>query len=207
MKLKVIGIVALVLVSAVYITYRPETVDQAPLDLSEYEVATFAGGCFWCMEAAFEATNGVVEAVSGYTGGHTMNPTYEQVLTKTTGHLEAVQVYYDPGKVTYSDLLDVFWRNIDPTDDKGQFVDKGAQYLSAIFYDGESQKTQAEDSKQELELSGRFSEPIVTETIEFDVFYRAEEYHQDYYKKQVLNYKRYSSGSGREQFQKEHWGE
>jgi peptide methionine sulfoxide reductase msrA/msrB len=190
MKLKVIGIVALVLVSAVYITYRPETVDQAPLDLSEYEVATFAGGCFWCMEAAFEATNGVVEAVSGYTGGHTVNPTYEQVLTKTTGHLEAVQVYYDPGKVTYRELLEVFLRNIDPTDDKGQFVDKGAQYLSAIFYMNDVQRTQAEDSKQELELSGRFSEPIVTETIEFDVFYRAEEYHQDYYKKQVLNYKR-----------------
>jgi peptide methionine sulfoxide reductase msrA/msrB len=207
MKLKVIGIVALVLVSAVYITYRPETVDQAPLDLSEYEVATFAGGCFWCMEAAFEATNGVVEAVSGYSGGHTVNPTYEQVLTKTTGHLEAVQVYYDPGKVTYRELLEVFWRNIDPTDDKGQFVDKGAQYLSAIFYMNDVQKTQAEDSIQKLELSGRFSDPIVTEIIELEVFYRAEEYHQDYYKKQVLNYKRYSSGSGREQFQKEHWGE
>ena len=159
------------------------------------------------MEASFEATNGVVEAISGYTGGHTENPTYEQVLTKTTGHLEAVQVYYEPGMVTYRELLDVFWRNIDPTDGEGQFVDKGAQYLSAIFYMNYVQKTQAEDSKQELELSGRFSEPIVTEIIEFDVFYEAEEYHQDYYKKQVLNYKRYSSGSGREQFQKEHWGE
>jgi peptide methionine sulfoxide reductase msrA/msrB len=207
MKLKVIGIAALVLFSAIYITYRPQAAEETPSDLSQNEVATFAGGCFWCMEAAFEATNGVVEAISGYTGGHTENPTYEQVLTKTTGHLEAVQVYYEPGRVTYRELLDVFWRNIDPTDSEGQFVDKGAQYLSAIFYMNDVQKTQAEDSKQELELSGRFTEPIVTETIEFDVFYRAEEYHQDYYKKQMLNYKRYSSGSGREQFQKEHWGE
>ena len=207
MKLKVIGIVALVLVSAVYLTYRPKEVEETPSDLSQYEVATFAGGCFWCMEASFEATEGVVEAVSGYTGGHTENPTYEQVLTKTTGHLEAVQVYYDPEVVTYGEILDVFWRNIDPTDDKGQFVDKGVQYLSAIFYMSEMQLTQAEDSKQELELSGRFSEPIVTEIIEFDVFYRAEEYHQDYYRKQVLNYKLYSSGSGREQFQEEHWDE
>ena len=207
MKLKVIGIAVLVLVSAIYITYRPPNSIQILSDLSDYEVATFAGGCFWCMEAAIEATDGVVEAVSGYTGGHTVNPAYEQVLTKTTGHLEAVQVYYDPGKVTYSELLDVYWRNIDPTDDKGQFFDKGAQYLTAIFYGDEEQKTQAEQTKQELELSGRFSDPIVTEIIEFDVFYKAEEYHQDYYKKQVLNYKLYSSASGREEFQKEYWGE
>ena len=207
MKLKIIGIAVLVLVSAIYITYKPPNSTQIPSDLSEYEVATFAGGCFWCMEAAFEATNGVVEAVSGYTGGHTENPSYEQVLTKTTGHLEAVQVFYDPGKVTYSELLDVYWRNIDPTDDKGQFFDKGAQYLTAIFYGDEEQKTQAEQTKQELELSGRFSDPIVTEIIEFDVFYKAEEYHQDYYKKQVLNYKLYSSASGREEFKKEYWGE
>ena len=148
MKLKVIGIVALVLVFAVYLTYRPMEVEETPSDLSQYEVATFAGGCFWCMEASFEATEGVVEAVSGYTGGHTENPTYEQVLTKTTGHLEAVQVYYDPEVVTYGELLDVFWRNVDPTDDQGQFVDKGVQYLSAIFYMSEMQLTQAEDSKQ-----------------------------------------------------------
>jgi peptide methionine sulfoxide reductase msrA/msrB len=207
MNLKVIGIAALVLVSVLYITNRPQNSTQILSDLSDYEVATFAGGCFWCMEAAFEATNGVVEAVSGYTGGHTANPTYEQVLTKTTGHLEAVQVYYDPGKVTYSELLDVYWRNIDPTDDKGQFFDKGAQYLTTIFYGDEEQRIQAEQSKQELELSDRFSDPIVTEIIEFDVFYNAEEYHQDYYKKQVFNYKLYSSASGREEFQKEFWGE
>ena len=207
MKIKVIGVAILVLISAIYITYRPQAAEDTHSNLSDYEVATFAGGCFWCMEAAFEATAGVVEAVSGYTGGDTVNPTYNQVLTKTTGHLEAVQVYYDPGEVTFSELLDVYWRNIDPTDDKGQFVDEGAQYLTAIFYMNEAQRTQAEESKRELENSGRFSDPIVTEVIEFDVFYEAEEYHQDYYRKQVLNYKLYSSGSGREQFQEQHWGE
>jgi peptide methionine sulfoxide reductase msrA/msrB len=207
MNLKVIGIAALVLVSALYITYRSPNSTQIISDLSDYEVATFAGGCFWCIEAAFETTNGVVEAVSGYTGGHTVNPTYDQVLTKTTGHLEAVQVYYDPRKVSYSELLNVYWRNIDPTDDKGQFFDKGTQYLTAIFYGNEEQRILAEKSKQELELSDRFSDPIVTKIIEFDVFYKAEEYHQDYYKKQVFNYKLYTSASGREEFQKEYWGE
>lgn len=207
MKLKVITLAAIVLISGVYLAYSPKETTETPSDLSEYSVATFAGGCFWCMEASFEATFGVVESVSGYTGGHTENPTYEQVLTKTTGHLEAVQVYYDPGKVTYSELLDIYWRNIDPTDDKGQFRDKGAQYLTAIFYSGDEEKAVAEDSRMTLENSGRFSEPIVTEIIEFDVFYEAEEYHQDYYKKQVLNYKLYSSASGREEYQKEYWDE
>lgn len=207
MKLKVITVLALVLVSGIYLAYRPKELEETPPDNSQYEVATFAGGCFWCMEAAFEATDGVVESVSGYTGGETVNPTYEQVIGKGTGHLEAVQVYYDPGKVAYSELIDVYWRNIDPTDDTGQFRDKGEQYLTAIFYASEEERAIAEDSKQELENSGRFSKPIVTKIIEFDVFYEAEEYHQDYYKKQVLNYKLYSSASGREEYQKQYWGE
>lgn len=208
MKFRAIGIVALVLITALYISNRPPQEKENPLsDLSQYEVATFAGGCFWCMEASFEATEGVVEAVSGYTGGTTENPTYEQVLSKMTGHLEAVQVYFDQDKVTYSELLDVYWRNIDPTDDEGQFVDKGAQYLTVIFYMSEEQQILAQKSKRELEESERFSDPIVTEIIEFDVFYRAEEYHQDYYRKNVLNYKLYSSGSGREQFKEKNWEE
>jgi peptide methionine sulfoxide reductase msrA/msrB len=204
----VLVILGLVLSSGLYLVMRtPSDIEEISKDLSEYEVATFAGGCFWCMEAAFEGTAGVVEAISGYTGGDTVNPTYEQVLSKTTGHLEAVQVYYDPTNLTYSALLDVYWRNIDPTDDTGQFVDKGEQYLTAIFYSSDEEKMLAEMSKEALENSGRFSEPIVTQIVAFDIFYEAEEYHQDYYKKNVLNYKLYSSGSGREQFKKEIWGE
>ena len=201
-------ILGVIITSGLYLVTRtPSDFEYISSDLSEYKVATFAGGCFWCMEAAFEGTEGVVEAISGYTGGHTVNPTYEQVLSKTTGHLEAVQVYYDPTKLTYSELLDVYWRNIDPTDDTGQFVDKGEQYLTAIFYSSEEEKTIAEISRETLENSGRFSDPIVTQIVAFDIFYKAEEYHQDYYKKNVLNYKLYSSGSGREQYKKEIWGE
>lgn len=159
------------------------------------------------MEASFEAAEGVIEAISGYTGGETANPTYEMVLTKTTGHLEAVQVYYDPDKITYTELLNIYWRNIDPTDPTGQFVDKGPQYQTAIFYHNEAQRTQAEQSKTELENSGVFTKPIVTEILELDEFYKAEEYHQDYYLKQVLNYKLYSSNSGREEFKDQHWDE
>ncbi len=157
--------------------------------------------------AAFEATDGVIESISGYTGGQVVNPTYEQVNTKTTGHLEAVQVYYDPAEITYGELLDVFWRNIDPTDDGGQFVDRGIQYTTAIFYATADERTLAEESKQALWESSRFDAPIVTEVLELDVFYRAEEYHQDYYRKNVVNYKIYSNLSGREEFKEENWGE
>ncbi len=189
------------------LTYRLPTTTEVPSNLSDYKVATFAGGCFWCMEAAFEATDGVIESISGYTGGQVVNPTYKQVNTKTTGHLEAVQVYYDPTRITYEELLDVFWRNIDPTDDGGQFVDRGAQYTTAIFYATADERTLAEESKQALWESSRFDAPIVTEVLELDVFYRAEEYHQDYYRKNVVNYKIYSNLSGREEFKEENWGE
>jgi len=175
--------------------------------LDDYEVATFVGGCFWCMEAAFDSVEGVAESISGYSGGTEVNPTYEQVSRGQTGHLEAVQVYFDPEVVSYEALLDVFWRNIDPTDDGGQFVDRGIQYGTAVFYHDDAQRVLAEASKTELEASGRFDEPIVTRVLGLTAFYEAEEYHQDYYKKRVLNYELYSRASGREEFIEEHWDE
>ncbi len=167
--------------------------------------ATFAGGCFWCMESVFEEVPGVIEAVSGYTGGHKENPTYEEVCSGTTGHLEAVQITYDPEKVTYQELLNIFWQNIDPTDPGGQFVDRGPQYRTAIFYHNEEQRILAEQSKRALEASGRFQKPIATEIRPATTFYRAEEYHQDYYRKCPLRYELYRSHSGRDQFKEEYW--
>lgn len=169
------------------------------------EEATFAGGCFWCIEAAFEAHEGVVEAVSGYTGGDQPDPTYRDVCTGTTGHLEAVRVIYDPERITYRELLDIFWRSIDPTDPEGQFADRGSQYRTAVFYHSEQQRQEAEASRQTLEASGVFQSPIVTEIRPIGVFYRAEEYHQDYYRKNVLNYNTYKKLSGRESFMEENW--
>jgi len=169
-------------------------------------IATFAGGCFWCVEADFEKVDGVVKAVSGYTGGHKDNPSYKEVSSGNTGHLEAVQVYYDPSKITYQELVDFFWRHINPTDSGGQFVDRGGQYRNAIFYHDEEQKRVAEESKEALDESGRFDKPIVTEILPFNKFYEAEEYHQDYYKKHWLKYKYYRNASGRDQFLKRVWG-
>jgi peptide methionine sulfoxide reductase msrA/msrB len=168
--------------------------------------ATFAGGCFWCTEADFEKLPGVVKVISGYTGGTKENPTYEEVSSGTTGHVEAVQVYYDPSKISYEELLDAFWKHIDPTDSGGQFVDRGPQYRSVIFYHDEEQKRLAEKSKEALNKSGRFDKPIVTEILKFAKFYEAEEYHQDYYKKHGLKYKYYRYGSGRDQFITKVWG-
>ncbi len=168
--------------------------------------ATFAGGCFWCVEADFEKVNGVVEAISGYTGGHTENPTYEEVSAGGTGHVEAVQVIYDPAKVSYAELLDSFWKHVDPTDPGGQFVDRGDQYRTVIFYHDEGQRVAAEESKRKLESSGRFDKPIVTEILPFSKFYRAEEYHQGYYKKNPVRYSYYRYRSGRDQFIKKVWG-
>jgi len=169
------------------------------------EKATFAGGCFWCTESDFEKIDGVLEVVSGYTGGDEMNPTYEQVSSGMTGHYEAVQVLYDSEKTTYAALLEVFWRHVDPTDAGGQFVDRGPQYRSAIFYHNEEQKAAAEKSREKMDRSGVFKQPIVTEIIPFKKFYMAEEYHQDYYKKNPIRYKMYRSGSGRDQFIKRIW--
>lgn len=205
MNRQLIVVIMFLIVAGAFVGLRNK--GEPSFDLSGFEVATFAGGCFWCMEAAFEAVDGVADAVSGYTGGTVVNPTYEAVSRGGTGHLEAVQVYYDPEVVSYDELLDVYWRNVDPTDDGGQFVDRGSQYVTAIFFHDKAQHDLAEASKTMLEASGRFDEPIVTDIVEFKVFYRAEEYHQDYYKKNVLNYKLYSSGSGRDDFIEDHWGE
>lgn len=171
------------------------------------EKATFAGGCFWCMEHPFEKLDGVFEVISGYTGGHKENPTYEEVSAGGTGHAEAVQITYDPDKISYKDLLDVFWRQIDPTDPEGQFVDRGSPYRSAIFYHNDEQKRLAEMSRENLNKSGRYEKPIVTEIVPFSRFYRAEEYHQDYYKKHSVIYKYYRYRSGRDQYLRKIWGD
>jgi peptide methionine sulfoxide reductase msrA/msrB len=205
MKRKIVIIFAVLAIGIVW--YGSSIRGKADEDLTKFEVATFAGGCFWCMEAAFEAEEGVAESISGYSGGVEISPTYEEVSRGQTGHLEAVQIYYSPEIITYRELLDIFWRNIDPTDDGGQFVDRGSQYKTAIFYHNDTQRTLAEKSKQKLEASGRFDEPIVTQILEFKSFYKAEEYHQDYYKKRVLNYELYSRASGREEFKEEYWEE
>ena len=168
------------------------------------QTATFAGGCFWCVESDFEKLPGVVEAISGYTGGRGDNPTYENYAQK--GHVEAVQVVYDPAKVSYKELLDYFWRHVDPTDPGGQFVDRGAQYRSVIFYHDAEQQRLAEASKQALEKSKRFSKPIVTEILPLTKFFPAEDYHQDYYKTHAVKYKYYRWNSGRDQFIQKVWG-
>ncbi len=171
------------------------------------EKATFAGGCFWCMEHPFEKLEGVVEVISGYTGGHKRNPTYEEVSAGGTGHTEAVQITYDPAKTTYEELLDIFWKQVNPTDPDGQFVDRGSQYRTAIFYHNKGQKRFAEKSKEELDKSGRYDKPIVTEIIKATTFYKAEDYHQDYYKENPIRYKIYRSYSGRDQYLRKVWGE
>jgi len=170
------------------------------------EIATFAGGCFWCMEPPFEKLKGVDAVISGYTGGRTENPKYEEVSSGRTGHAEAIEVHYDPSKITYTELLDVFWRNIDPTTKDRQFVDTGSQYRTAIFYHNEEQKRLAEDSRKKLDASGRFGKPIVTEIVPAGKFYAAEEYHQDYYKKSSTRYKFYRFNSGRDQYLEKIWG-
>ena len=161
-------------------------------------VATFSSGCFWCTEADFEKVPGVVDAVSGYTGGRVPNPTYEQVSSGGTGHREAVQVFYDPKRVSYARLLDVFWRNVDPVDARGQFCDKGEQYTSAIYVATPEERRLAEASKQAVARSGRLKDPIVTAVVAVAPFYKAEEYHQAYYKKNPIRYKFYRTNCGRD---------
>jgi peptide methionine sulfoxide reductase msrA/msrB len=179
---------------------------SAARDQQKLATAIFAGGCFWCMEPPFEKLKGVKAVESGYTGGHVENPTYEQVSYKETGHYEAVRVTYDPAVVSYQKLLDVFWRQVDPTDPNGQFVDQGSSYRTAIFYDSEVEKTLAEKSKAELAKSARFGKPIVTPVLPAKTFWLAEDYHQDYYKKNSVRYKFYRFRSGRDQFLEKHWG-
>jgi len=171
------------------------------------KTATFAGGCFWCTESDFEKVKGVTEVISGYTGGHKENPSYNEVSAGTTGHVEAIQVIYDPLQVTYKELLEIFWRHIDPTDSGGQFVDRGAQYRSAVFYHDDEQKKLAEESKAELAKSGLFKKPVITEILPLTKFYAAEDYHQDYYKKNPVRYNFYRLNSGRDPFLKKTWAD
>ena len=173
---------------------------------AESAKATFAGGCFWCMQPAFDHVDGVVATTVGYTGGHTTNPTYEEVSAGGTGHAESIQVTYDPAKVTYTQLLDVFWHNVDPLAPNAQFCDHGTQYRSAIFYHDDEQKRAAEKSKKELEASARFKQPIVTEIVPASDFYPAEDYHQKYYEKNPVRYRYYRYGCGRDDRLRELWG-
>jgi len=168
--------------------------------------ATFAGGCFWCMEAPFDGLPGVVSTTSGYTGGRTRNPTYEMVSSGGTGHAESVQVLYDPRKITYGRLLDVFWHNIDPLARNAQFCDHGTQYRSAIFFHDEEQQRMAEQSKKALEEAKRFPKPVLTEIVAASEFYPAEEYHQDFYRRNPDRYMSYRQGCGRDRRLKELWG-
>ena len=181
--------------------------EKAAAPRDDTAVATFAGGCFWCTEADFEKVPGVVEVVSGYTGGDVENPTYQQVSTGTTGHIEAVRVRYDPDVITYEGLLAAYWRMFDPTDAGGSFVDRGEQYTSAIWYHDEAQKRAAEASKAALAESGRYDEPIVTPILPATTFYEAEDYHQDYYDKNPIRYNFYRYNSGRDQYLEKTWGE
>ena len=173
---------------------------------TDLQKAVFAGGCFWCMESPFESLDGVSEVLSGYTGGAKKEPTYDEVSDGGTGHTEAVQVTFDPAKISYDKLLETFWKNIDPTVKDRQFCDKGNQYRSGIFYAGDAQKAAAEASKAALEKAKPFDAAIVTEVTAFDAFWPAEEYHQDYYKKNPVRYRYYRNGCGRDKRLKELWG-
>jgi peptide-methionine (S)-S-oxide reductase len=180
----------------------------APLaGAAETQTATFAGGCFWCVEADFDKVDGVISTTSGYTGGHVAHPSYEQVSAKHTGHAEAVEIVYDPSKVSYEQLLAHFWHSIDPTTRDRQFCDSGSPYRTAIFTHGEQQLAAARASLAELEKSKSFPEPIVTEILPAGPFYAAEEYHQDYYRKNPLRYRYYRAGCGRDARLAELWGE
>jgi len=171
----------------------------------DFKKAIFAGGCFWCMVKPFDSLPGILSVTSGYTGGHVENPTYRQVTSGKTGHTEAVEISYDPDKISYKELVEIYWRQTDPTDAGGQFADRGDSYRPVIFYQNEHQRQVAEESKEELEKSGKFNEPIVTKIEEAKPFYPAEDYHQDYYKKEKIHYRMYNMGSGRAGFLKKHW--
>ncbi len=179
----------------------------APARGVERAKTIFAGGCFWCEETAFEGLPGVISVISGYTGGTKVNPTYEEVSSGGTGHAESVEVIYDPGVISYEKLLEVFWHNVDPLQSNGQFCDHGEQYRSAIFYVDEAQKRAAEASKAKLEQEPRFRGKIVTQIVPASTFYPAEDYHQDYYKKNPIRYRLYRQGCGRDARLKELWGD
>ena len=202
MLYKLLGILTLVLTVMPINAGAAEEKDAK----KDYEIATFAGGCFWCMEGPFDKLPGVISTTSGYTGGHKVNPTYEEVSDGGTGHAESVQIVFDPHKISYEKLLDVFWHNIDPTVTDRQFCDIGHQYRSAIFYHGERQRRLAEQSKAALEKSKPFAGPIVTEITAAGPFYPAEAYHQDFYLRNPIRYKFYRYRCGRDRRLEELWG-
>lgn len=173
--------------------------------MSEFKTAVFAGGCFWCMVEPFDSLPGIEAVLSGFTGGHVENPTYTQVVYGNTGHTEAVEITYDPKKIAYAELVEIYWRQTDPTDASGQFADRGDSYRPVIYYENEEEREIAEKSKQNLQESGRFKEPIVVTIEPKEPFYTAEEDHQDFYKKQPEHYGRYSVGSGRASFLEKYW--
>jgi len=200
------GLVTLLLMASLAVlagTINPDNVDNK----TNYKKAYIAGGCFWCVESNYEKVDGIIAVISGYSGGKIKNPSYKQVSSGTSGHIEAVEVIYDADKISYNDLLTELWHLIDPTDAGGSFVDRGPQYRSAIFYTNKEEQALAEQSIKELEQSGRFNKPVVTELIPFTTFYKAEDYHQDYYKKNPLRYKYYRYRSGRDQYLEETWGD
>lgn len=172
-----------------------------------YKTAIFAGGCFWCMVSPFDVLEGIIKVTSGYVGGHSENPTYTEVKAQESGHYEAIEVIYDPELIDYTKLLDAFWRQIDPTDDEGQFQDRGPSYRAAIFYNSEEEKQLAESSKESLNSSGRFDKPVVTRILPYDTFYNAEDYHQNFYKTHSDEYKKDRAKSGRDEFISKYWGD
>ena len=209
MKKLLIGLGLLAAVVTVFMVNGAGNQPAAPAEPIDetLAVATFAGGCFWCIEFDFDTVPGVVHTISGYTGGDVKNPSYEQVAAGGTGHRESVQVYYDPDRVSYEGLLDAFWRMVEPTDAGGQFADRGEEYTTAIYYHDEAQKRAAEQSKDALAASGRYDEPVVTPILPATTFYRAEAYHQDYHIKNPLRYNFYRYRSGRDQYLERTWGE
>jgi len=203
--LPVLGLIVL-LAGVAYLGHATQK-EMVMTDVSKLEIATIAGGCFWCVESDMEKLPGVLRAVSGYAGGDEQAPSYEEVSSGSTGHREAVQVFFDPTVISYAEVLGHYWKHFDPTDDGGSFGDRGSQYASAIFYHDDDQRKVAEASRKALDESGRFSKPVVTPIIKFSSFYDAEEYHQDYYKNNPARYKTYRYFSGRDRFVKDIWGE
>ncbi len=211
MKTKLLSVIALIVAGAgVYLAgaqaQNTKALTETEAKLNNLSVATFAGGCFWCMEGPYDKLRGVISTTSGYIGGHSKNPTYKEVSSGGTGHTEAVQIVYDPKKVQYEKLIDVFWENHDPTEANGQFCDKGSQYRPGVFYHGEEQKQIAEASRANIEKTKRFDEPVVTEITMAGTFYPAENYHQDYYTKNPYRYKFYRFGCGRDTRLEQLWG-
>jgi peptide methionine sulfoxide reductase msrA/msrB len=205
-----LGLTSAALLAA--LTFTQLNAEQVPksdmmMDDQGLAIATFAGGCFWCTESDFEKLPGVDDAVSGYTAGHQENPTYKQVSRGGTGHTEAVQIHYDPSIITYDDLLEGFWRQFDPTDGEGSFVDRGSQYRPGVYYSNETEKQAVDAFMAKYEASGKYDKPFAVEVAPLGIFYPAEDYHQDYYKKNPIRYKYYRYGSGRDQYLEKFWGD